>query len=421
MKAEIITIGDEILIGQIIDTNSAFISKELNNIGIDIYQITSISDEKTHILDTLLEAEKRVDLVIITGGLGPTNDDITKHTLCEYFGDTLVKNEEVLKHVEGLFDKYIKSPISEVNKQQALIPSKSEVLHNEFGTAPGMWIQHNDTVFVSMPGVPFEMKGIVTNHMIPKLQREFERPYIQHKTILTYGVGESRIAEMIEDWENNLPPFIKLAYLPNLGRVRLRLSARGKDLKALEDGINKAVEDLKPLIGDIIVGYDEDENIEKVIANILTKNRLTLSISESCTGGKITQAFTKMEGASAYFRGSMIPYATDIKSTVLGVDSKTIAAHSVVSEAVATSMADRTKTVFESDFSIATTGNAGPTKGDSDAEVGTVFIAIGTPNGIRCEKFIMSNHRQRTIGKATNKAFEMLLEEIEKNLSLVQL
>ncbi len=416
MKAEIITIGDEILIGQIIDTNSAFISKELNKIGIDIFQITSISDEKKHILDALADAEKRVDLVIITGGLGPTNDDITKHTLCEYFDDTLIQNKAVLKHVEGLFDKYIKSPISEVNRQQALIPSKSEVLHNEFGTAPGMWMQHNNTVFVSMPGVPFEMKGIVSNHMIPKLQQEFERPYIKHKTILTYGVGESRIAEMIEDWENNLPSYIKLAYLPNLGRVRLRLSAKGSNEMLLENGIQDAIDALDPLIGDIIVGYDEDENIEKVIANILTNNKKTLAISESCTGGKITQAFTKMEGASSYFRGSIIPYATEVKSSVLGVDQKAITKDSVVSESVASSMAKQTLSLFQSDFSIATTGNAGPTKGDSDAEVGTVFIAIGSPNGIRCEKFVMSNHRQRTIGKATNKAFEMLLEEIEKYL-----
>ncbi len=416
MKAEIITIGDEILIGQIIDTNSAFISKELNKIGVDIYQITSISDEKQHILNALAEAEKRVDLVIITGGLGPTNDDITKHTLCEYFNDHLVQNIQVLNHVEALFDKYIKSPISEVNRQQALIPSKATVLHNEFGTAPGMWIQQNNTVFVSMPGVPFEMKSIVSNHLIPKLQQEFERPFILHKTILTYGVGESRIAEIIEDWENKLPAFIKLAYLPNLGRVRLRLSARGTDKVLLEKGIATAVEGLSPLIGDIIVGYDHDENIEKVIANILTANNLSLAIAESCTGGKITQAFTRMEGASVYFKGSMIPYATEIKSQILGVDQKIIADESVVSDAVASAMAAQTKKLFNSDFSIATTGNAGPTKGDSDAEIGTVFIAIGTPNGIRCEKFIMSNHRQRTIGKATNKAFEMLLEEIEKHL-----
>lgn len=416
MTAEIITIGDEILIGQIIDTNSAFISKELNKIGIDIFQITSISDEKTHILQALSNAESRVDLVIITGGLGPTNDDITKHTLCEYFNDTLIQDEGVLKHVEALFDKYIKSPISEVNRQQALVPSKSQVLLNEFGTAPGMWIQHNNTVFVSMPGVPFEMKAIVSNHMIPKLQQEFERPFIVHKTILTYGVGESRIAEMIEGWENNLPSYIKLAYLPNLGRVRLRLSARGTDENTLINGIDKAIEGLKPLIGDIIIGYDEDESIEKVIASLLTKNNLTLAISESCTGGKITQSFTKMEGASAYFKGSTIPYATPVKSTLLGINTNTISEHSVVSAPVATAMADRTKILFESNFSIATTGNAGPTKGDSDVEVGTVFIAIGTPNGIRCEKFIMSNHRQRTIGKATNKAFELLLEEIEKFL-----
>lgn len=412
MIAEIITIGDEILIGQIVDTNSAFIGKELNKIGVDVHQISSIRDDRKHILKALSEAENRADIVIVTGGLGPTKDDITKHTFCEYFDDVLIENQEVLAHVEQLFKSYIKSPISDINRQQALMPSKAEVLHNEFGTAPGMWIQSNNTTFISMPGVPFEMKAIVKNHAIPRIQKRFKRPFILHKTILTYGMGESRIAETIEDWEDNLPNYIKLAYLPSLGRVRLRLSARGENKEVLEKGVEKAIDELNPLIGNIIVGFDDDESIEKVIANLLTKNGLTLSVAESCTGGKIASSFTAIEGASNYFRGGVVPYATEVKSDVLGVDSATIEKESVVSVAVAEAMAKQSKAIFNSDFSIATTGNAGPTKGDSDVEIGTVCIAIGTPKGVISEQFVFSNHRKRTIGKAINKSLEMLQEQI---------
>lgn len=416
MIAEIITIGDEILIGQIVDTNSAFIGKELNKIGVDVHQISSVRDDKQHILKALEEAQSRADIVFVTGGLGPTKDDITKHTFCEYFNDELIIDKTTLAHVEQLFEKYIQSPISDVNRKQAYIPSKAEVLKNEFGTAPGMWITHQDTVFISMPGVPFEMKAILTNQAIPKIQERFKRPYIIHKTILTYGVGESRLAEKIEDWENNLPSYIKLAYLPNLGRVRLRLSARGKEKMILEEGIFEAVEKLKLLIGEYIVGFDEDESIEKVIANLLTKNNLTLSLAESCTGGKIAHAFTRMSGASNYFMGGMVPYSTTIKTKVLGVNSNIISNKSVVSVEVAEAMALRIKEIFNSDFAIATTGNAGPTKGESDAEVGTVCIAIGTPNGVVSNKFVFSNHRSRTIGKAVNKSLEMLQEAILKYL-----
>ncbi len=418
MTAEIITIGDEILIGQIVDTNSAFIGVELNKIGVDVHQISSVRDDKKHILSALKEAQSRVDIVIVTGGLGPTKDDITKHTFCEYFDDVLVMNDEVLAHVESLFDKYIKSPISEINRMQAMLPSKAKVLHNEFGTAPGMWILHQKTVFISMPGVPFEMKAILSNYTLPKIQKQFKCPFIIHKTILTYGVGESRLAEMIEEWEDKLPKYLKLAYLPNLGRVRLRLSARGGDKKLLENGIAIAVKKLEVLLGDIIVGYDDDESLERVIANLLTKNKLSLSLVESCTGGKIANAFVSMEGASSYFKGSMVPYATEVKSGVLGVDSEIIDKYSVVSTEVAEAMAIQSKKMFNTDFSIATTGNAGPDKGDSDAEVGTVCIAIGTPTTIVSKQFVFSNHRKRTIGKATNKSLELLKEEVLKYLSL---
>lgn len=412
MLAEIITIGDEILIGQIIDSNSAFIGKELNKIGIDVHQISSIKDDKQHILDAIEEASNRVDVVLITGGLGPTKDDITKHTICEYFEDTLVENKDVLAHVERLFAKYISTPISDVNKQQALVPSKSTVLMNLYGTAPGMWLEKDDKVFISMPGVPYEMRGLMKDEVLPRLQKRFNRPYIIHKTILTYGMGESAVAEKIEDWENDLPPFIKLAYLPNLGKVRLRLSARGSDKKLLEDTIENKVSALSLIIGDIIVGYEEDETIEMRIGQLLVKQGKTLSVAESCTGGKIAQSFTANAGASAYFNGGAVTYATQSKIDVLGIDPEIIKRHTVTSIEVAEAMALAAKEKFKSDYAIGTTGNSGPTKGDGDVEVGTVFIAIASPKGVFSEKYVFSNLRERTIGNAVNKSFELLLNTL---------
>ncbi|MBT8394885.1 MAG: damage-inducible protein CinA, partial [Bacteroidia bacterium] len=244
MLAEIITIGDEILIGQIIDTNSAYISKELNKIGVSVYQITSIQDERGHILKAIKEAEENADIIILSGGLGPTKDDITKHTLAEYFNDHLIQNDDVLKHVEELFAKYISTPISDLNRKQALVLSKAKVLHNNFGTAPGMWIEKENKVFISLPGVPYEMKALLTNEVIPKLQDKFHFPFILHSTVLTYGLGESAIAERLDTWEDELPDFIKLAYLPNLGRVRLRLSAKGYNREEIEIEMDSQVKSL---------------------------------------------------------------------------------------------------------------------------------------------------------------------------------
>lgn len=414
MLAEIITIGDEILIGQIVDTNSAFISRELNKIGVSVYQITSVQDEKTHILNALADAKSRVDIVLITGGLGPTKDDITKHTLCEFFDDVLVENKSVLRHVELLFEKYISTPISDINRKQALIPSKAEVLHNAHGTAPGMWIHDEGTTFISMPGVPFEMKNLMIKQVLPKLIGFYERPHIIHKTIVTYGLGESAIAEKIETWEDALPSFIKLAYLPNLGRVRLRLTAKGLDRKLLEDGIATESEKLLPLIGDIIFGTEDDESIEESIAKLLSTRKMTLATAESFTGGKIASRITAVPGASAYFKGSVVSYATEIKETVLNVPSEIIRAHSVVSEEVAKAMATGVQKLLKTDFAIATTGNAGPSKGDSNVDVGTVYIAVATPTGVFAEKFTMGNHRERVVQKSVNKAFELLQKEILK-------
>nr|WP_288933911.1 competence/damage-inducible protein A [uncultured Allomuricauda sp.] len=413
MQAEIITIGDEILIGQIVDSNSAFISKELNKIGVSVYQITSIQDDREHILKSLKEAGERSSVVIITGGLGPTKDDVTKHTLCEFFEDELVRDNAVLSHIEELFKKYITTPISDLNREQAMVPSKSTVLHNEFGTAPGIWMKKDKTTFISLPGVPYEMKGLMIKSVLPKIIKEYHRPHIVHKTIMTYGLGESAIAEKLEDWENNLPSFIKFAYLPNIGRVRLRLSAKGEDKEALIAGIEKQVKKLYPLIGDIIYGEEEEDgNVEKQIGTLLTNKKMTLATAESFTGGSIAEHITAVPGASNYFKGSMVCYATAVKVNVLGVPQELIDKHSVVSEEVAIAMANNVKSKLGTDFAIATTGNAGPTKGDSDAEVGTVYIAVSTPNGTFAQKFVMGRHRERVVKKSVNKAFELLYKEI---------
>lgn len=412
MQAEIITIGDEILIGQIIDSNSTFIAKELNKIGVSVYQITSIQDDKEHILNAMEEAGNRSSVVIITGGLGPTKDDVTKHTLCDYFGDELVMDQLVLEHIEVLFKKYISTPISELNRKQALVPSRATVLHNAYGTAPGLWMEKGKTVYVSLPGVPMEMKNLISASVLPMIMEKYDRPFILHRTILTYGLGESALAEKLEDWEDGLPSFIKLAYLPNLGKVRLRLSARGLDKGEVVSAVNEEVGKLYTLIGDIIYGEEEEASVEAQIATLLTEKHLTLATAESFTGGRIAEEITSIPGASQYFKGSVVSYATETKIKLLEVPKELIQEHSVVSAEVALAMAKNVRNILDTDFAIATTGNAGPTKGDSDADVGTVYIAISTPKRTFAEKFNMGNHRERVVEKSVNKAFELLLKEI---------
>ena len=416
MKAAIVTIGDEILIGQIVDTNSGFIAKSLDKIGIETYEMLSISDNKQHILDTFSLLQNKVEVVIITGGLGPTKDDITKHTLCDYFEDTLVRNTAVENHVIDLIERALGREASQINKDQALVPSQCTVLHNQVGTAPGMWIKKENTVFISLPGVPYEMKYLIENQVIPKLVQEYQRPYIIHKTILTYGQGESHVAERIEDWENQLPECIKLAYLPSPGRVRLRLTARGTNKQQLEDTIAENVKSLDGIIHDIIVGFEEEDTIEVVLGRILKDKKLTVATAESCTGGKIAQLLTSVSGASAYFKGSVVSYATDAKINVLGISKDVIAQHSVVSKEVASAMALSVQKIMQADYAIATTGNAGPTKGDADAEVGTVCIALATPNGVIVEEFNFGQPREKVIDRAVIKSLEMLQKEILKNV-----
>ena len=414
MKAEIITIGDEILIGQIIDTNSAYIAQELNKIGVSVYQITSVQDDKIHILEAFQAAEKNVDIVVITGGLGPTKDDITKTTLAQYFEDTLVYDEAVLENIKYLWKSFVKQPLLQVNIDQSLVLSKAIALMNKSGSAPGMWLEKNNTVFVSLPGVPYEMKGLMNDEVLPRISQKFKRPFILHKTLLTYGIGESIIAERIKEWESTLPESIKLAYLPNLGRVRLRLSSKGFDKEAIIDGVNAQVAALIPLISDVFVGFEEQSSIEQIIGNQLTKLGRTLSIAESCTGGKIAENITAHSGASNYFKGGLVAYAMDSKIDILKVNPELIKAHSVVSNQVAEAMAENVRQLFASDYGLATTGNAGPTKGDSEAEIGTVCIAIATPSGVFSQQFNFGKQRLRVVQKAVTMAFTLFQKEIFK-------
>ena len=414
MIAEIITIGDEILIGQIIDSNSAFIAKQLNKIGVSVYQITSVQDDRAQIIKAFAEAKSNIDRVVVTGGLGPTKDDITKKTIADYFDDSLEEDRLVRKNIEHLWEVYVKRPVMQVNLDQALVPSKADVLMNKYGSAPGMWLEKNNTVFISLPGVPYEMKALIDDEVIPRLKSRFKFPYIQHKTFLTYGLGESSLAERIEKFEDELPEFIKLAYLPSLGRVRLRLSAKGNDQSIIEAEMEKQIQLLLPQIDDIFAGFEEDLSIEAIIGTYLTKQEKTVATAESCTGGLLAERFTANAGASKYFKGSIVSYTKEAKVNVLNISEEIINKHSVVSGEVAEAMARNVLQIFDTDFGIATTGNAGPTTDDTGEDLGIVYIAIATKESVFSEKFSFGNHRVKVITKAANKAFEMLQKEILK-------
>lgn len=412
MLAEIVSIGDEILIGQIVNTNAVFIAKELNKIGIEVVQITAISDKEEAIVKCLDDAQKRAQVVVLTGGLGPTKDDLTKHTLCAYFDDVLVKNEKVLDHIEAMFKKYVPTPINDENRKQALLPSKAKVLQNKIGTASGMWFEVEDRVIISLPGVPFEMKALISNEVIPALQKHYTRPFIIHKTVLTYGLGESVIAERIESWENNLPADIKLAYLPNIGRVRLRLSAKGADLNVISTRIEEQIASLLPQIEDIFMGFEEEACLEEQIQKAFISKGLSLALAESCTGGEIAARITKIPGASNYFKGGAVVYHSQSKVDLLGVSASLIEEKGVVSVEVAEAMAMGARQKYNTTHAVATTGNAGPSKGDAAVEVGTVCIAIAYPKGVYSEEFSFGINRERVIQKAVNKVFELLFKNL---------
>ena len=414
MTAEIITIGDEILIGQIVDTNSQWLAQRLNEIGVSIYQITSIQDDRAHILKAIEEAEQNADIVIMTGGLGPTKDDITKLTLAEYFNDELVHNLDIENHIKYLFGR-IKYNFTEMDLQQAMLPAKATVLKNHLGTASGMWFERNKKVFVSLPGVPNEMKGLITTSVLPKLREDYHLPFIAHKTLHTYGLGESRVAERLTDFENSLPDSIKLAYLPSYGRVRLRLTARGVEETSLMSDLDENVVKLKVLVKDIFVGEEENTSIERTVNELLSNSKETLSIAESCTGGNISKMITAIPGASLFLKGAMVAYSAKVKEELLHVSPALIKRHSVVSKEVASEMATKTRHLFSTDYAIATTGNAGPTTDETDKSVGVVFIAIASLSGVYVEEFFFGKPRAKVIERASVKALELLRKEILKN------
>lgn len=407
MLAEIITIGDEILIGQIVDTNSAWMGQELNKAGIKVKQITSVSDDRIHILTALKEAKERAKLVLITGGLGPTKDDITKKTLCEYFGVSLTLHEPTLNNVKRIFEARGRKEITEINRKQAEVPSNCEALINLKGTAPGMWFEEEGVVYVSMPGVPYEMKYLMESEVIPRLKEKFKTPQIIHRTILTQGAGESYLSEKIADWEDSLPGHMKLAYLPSPGMVRLRLSATGEDFTTLFHEVNERVEDLLPQIDDYVYGF-ENTSLEEVIGKQLRKKRKTIATAESCTGGYISHLLTSVPGSSAYYQGSIIAYSYEIKESELGVLPETLDKYGAVSEQTVIEMVKGIKGKFKTDYAIACSGIAGPDGGTDEKPVGTVWIAIATPEKIHTKKFQLGTDRKRVIEETALHSLQML-------------
>jgi nicotinamide-nucleotide amidase len=401
MLAEIITIGDEILIGQIVDTNSAWIGTQLNLTGIKVKQISSVSDDSDHILKALKEAESRADIILITGGLGPTKDDITKKTLATYFNVGMVIHKETESMIRDFFAKRGKE-LTELNRKQSEVPENCEVILNHNGTAPGMWFEKNNKIYVSMPGVPYEMKAIMENDVIPKLKKRFSLPAIYHKTLLTNGIGESFLAEKIEVWEDSLASMnLKLAYLPSPGMVRLRLSGYGKTTDEIKFKIEHAFENLLPLIKDYFFGYEEygkePDSLEKIVAELLVQKNKTLALAESCTGGYISHLITSIPGSSSFYRGGIIPYHNTHKNELLGVENIIFEKSGAVSEECVNEMASGVKNKFNADYSIAVSGIAGPSGGTDEKPVGIVWIAIATPNEIITEKFQFGTDRNRNI------------------------
>lgn len=408
--AEVITIGDEILFGQITDTNTQWIGAELINIGIRPTRKSSVGDQAEAILQVLTEAHQRANVIIITGGLGPTKDDITKHTLCRYFNTELVMNADALELVTSFFAKRGR-PMTELNRQQAALPANCVYIPNHWGTAPGMWFEQENRVYISLPGVPFEMKSLMTNLILPKLQGHFQTPVILHKMIRTVGIGESFLAERIEQWEDALPPHIRLAYLPSFGQVKLRLTATGNDTVQLQKELSEQVATVLPLIEQHVFGYDGDE-LETVVGRLLKERSLTLGIAESCTGGYVSAQITKVPGASAYFWGSIVSYANAVKVKELGVDPAILDEHGAVSEPTIRAMAEGVRRTLGTSVGIATSGIAGPEGGTPDKPVGTIWIACATAQRTVTKLLKLGQYRDQNIQLTTNYLLNLLREEL---------
>ena len=412
---EIMTIGDELLYGQVIDTNSAFMGQELGKIGLRVRQISSVSDRAGEIVAALDLARQRAQVVLITGGLGPTKDDLTKHVLARYFNTELVLHEPTLRHVEDIFKRF-QRPMLDVNRQQALVPANCEVLHNAVGTAPGMWFLDQGTVFVSMPGVPFEMKRLMTDHVLPRLQQQFHIAPIEHVVVMTAGLGESFLAQKIADWEDALPANIKLAYLPSFGAVRLRLTGtddghsteHGPDLRGRMLALLPA---LRERIGEYIFA-EEETTLEAAIGKLLLAKNLTIGTAESCTGGLVAQRLTSVPGSSGYFRGGIVAYHNDIKQEELGVQPETLAQYGAVSEATVREMAEGARRRLGVDVAVATSGIAGPGGATDTKKVGTVCFAYADATQTISKEYVLDRGRALNVEYAAQSVLALLHQQL---------
>jgi nicotinamide-nucleotide amidase len=413
MLAEIITIGDEILIGQIVDTNSAWMARQLNLIGIKVKQVTSVSDDEAHILEALKLAEERAQIILITGGLGPTKDDITKLTMAKYFNMGFRRDEETLKHVTAIFER-LKRPMIEPNIRQADVPDGCTVIQNKNGTAPCMWFDQNGKIFVSMPGVPYEMMYLMDEEILPKLKSAFQLPAIVHKTILTAGIGESFLAQQIATVEDGLPKHIKLAYLPRLGQVRLRLSGTGTDGSVLRSEVESCAQEIIAKIKSFVV-VEDDIPLEKAILDIMQAKNLTLSTAESCTGGYIAHLITQHPGCSAVFAGGAVAYSYELKESILGVQESTLSTYGAVSEQTVVEMAAGAVKQFDTDYAVAVSGIAGPEGGTADKLVGTVWIAVANRTDVQAKVFNFGNKRIQNIERSAIAALTMILGRLKQD------
>lgn len=406
MKVQIITIGDEILIGQIVDTNSAWMAKQLNRQGAEVVEIMSVSDTREGIISGL-DSAKGVNVVLITGGLGSTKDDITKKVLAEYFGTGMVFNEPTWQHINELFTKWGRLP-TDAHRNQCFMPQNAKILTNKMGTAPGMYFQENGKVYISMPGVPYEMKYLMENEVLPCLKKAFPMEMIVHKTILTVGKGESLVATMLEEIEDALPPHIKLAYLPNLGQVRLRLTGRGgTDEQWLFDEIDIHKKKIEETLGNIVFGYDTD-TLEIVVGRLLVERKMMLTTAESCTGGRIAHQITSTPGASKYFEGGYVTYSNKMKQEQLGVKEETLKAHGAVSEAVVKEMAQGARKNVGADIAVSVSGIMGPDGGTPEKPVGTVWIGVADKNRVIAEKIQVGKDREKNILYTVTRAMDIV-------------
>ncbi|MCF2443879.1 competence/damage-inducible protein A [Dyadobacter sp. CY345] len=415
IRAEIITIGDEILFGQITDTNTQWIGAELTNIGIRPVRKTSVGDLQEDIISALTEASQRADVIIVTGGLGPTKDDITKHTFCKYFGSELKINEDALALLTEFFAKRGRE-MTELNIQQAALPTNCTYIPNLWGTAPGMWFEKDNVIYVSLPGVPYEMKSLMEHAILPRLKDRFSFNIIQHKIIRTIGIGESFLAETIEHWENALPAHIKLAYLPHFGQVKLRLTATGNNQEILDSELKTQVDSLLPLIEDFVFGYDADE-LESVIGRLLKERSATIGTAESCTGGFVANQLTSIPGSSQYFEGSVVSYSNAVKMNVLGVSRDTLENFGAVSEQTAREMAEGARKVLNTTYAISTTGIAGPDGGTPEKPVGTVWIACATPTETVTQLLTLRSIRKVNIELTSSYVLNLLRKTILKTVA----